>query len=74
MSQDEIETEELPVYGTVKFNDYDAWLAWQVRLTLPRWVPGTRASGYSDGYAHWPTDSEEMAARLEHLAGLNAHA
>jgi hypothetical protein len=31
---------------------------------LPRWIPGTRAANYTDGYVGWPLSREDTIERL----------
>jgi hypothetical protein len=52
---------------------YDIWWSYQVKAALPRWIPGTRAANYTDGYVGWPLSREDTIERLTHLASLRAH-
>jgi len=54
--------------------DFDEWWANQVRAALPRWRHGTWRYGFQDAHVQWPYPPERLAARLEHLANLKAHA
>jgi hypothetical protein len=66
-------TEPEPVAPYTAITDFDTWLNWQIRLAMPRWIPGTKQTGYRDGHVHWPLSAYGLALRLEHLAGLEAH-
>lgn len=50
---------------------YEDWWENQVRSVLPRWMPGTRRSDWTDGFAWWPLPPDDLAVRLEYLASQN---